>query len=58
MQKFSTLTNKTDLLKTKNSESAPEMQPRQETLNKILQFAASYRLHKIPENQYIELFLN
>jgi hypothetical protein len=58
MQKFTTLSNKTDLFKTKRAENAPELQPKQETLNRILQFAAAYRVQKSSENQYIELFLN
>ena len=58
MQKFTTLSNKTDLFKTKRPESDQELQPKQETLNRILQFAAAYRVQKSSENQYIELFLN
>ena len=58
MPKISTLSNKTDLFKTKRPESAPELQPKQETLNRILQFAATYRTQKVSENQYVELFLN
>ena len=58
MQRIITLSNKTDLLKTKRPESILELQPKQETLNQILQFAAAYRLQKTSENQYIELFLN
>ena len=58
MQKVSTLSNKADLFKTKRPESDQELQPKQETLNRILQFAAAYRVQKSSENQYIELFLN
>ena len=59
MQKFSTLSNKTDFLKnTKRPVTALEFQPKQETLNRILQFAASFRVEKTRENQYVELFLN
>lgn len=58
MQKISTLSNKTDLFKTKRPENAPELQPKQETLNRILQFAATYRVQKTSDNQYVELFLN
>ena len=58
MQRITTLSNKTDLFKTKRPDSTPELQPKQETLNRILQFAAAYRVQKTSENQYIELFLN
>ena len=56
MQKFTTLSNKTDLFKPKRPESDQELQPKQETLNRILQFSAVYRVQKSSENQYIELF--
>ncbi|MBV5284242.1 MAG: hypothetical protein JZU53_17605 [Paludibacter sp.] len=51
--------NKTDLIQQeKNAENQLQMQPKQATLNKILQFAATYRAEKIAENQFVELFLN
>lgn len=59
MQKLITPSNKTDLIQPKKStENQPQMQPKQATLNKILQFAATYRVEKITENQFVELFLN
>ena len=59
MQKLSTSKNKTDLNKTeKKAENAKCFQPKTETLNKILQFASSYRAERITENQYVEWYLN
>lgn len=59
MQKIITPLNKTDLIQQKkNAENQQQMQPKQATLNKILQFAATYRAEKIAENQFVELFLN
>lgn len=36
----------------------PDMNPSQKTLKNILQFAAAYRVEKVPVDQYIEYFLN
>ena len=59
MQKIITPLNKADLKhQKKNAENQQQMQPKQATLNKILQFAATYRAEKISENQFVELFLN
>lgn len=59
MQKMITPLNKADLIQQKkNAENQQQMQPKQATLNKILQFAATYRAEKIAENQFVELFLN
>ncbi len=59
MQKIFTLSNKTDFLKnTPKPVYKPDSEPKQETLNRILQFAASYRAQRITDNQYVELFLN
>lgn len=52
--------NKTDL------SNAPQtlrnrlnnMQPSDSTIQRILQFAASYRVQKINDNQYIDMILN
>jgi len=59
MHKTTTPLKKTDLISGKkvNAET-PEMQPKSETLNRILQFAASYRVEKIIENQFVEMILN
>ena len=37
---------------------ARRLQPRKETLQKILQFAAAYRVETVPDNWKIEVFLN
>ncbi len=59
MQKMITPLNKTDLIQqTKSAENQQQMQPKQATLNKILQFAATYRAEKIADNQFVELLLN
>ena len=59
MQKMITPLNKTDLIQQEKSiENQLQMQPKQATLDRILQFAASYRTEKIAENQFVELFLN
>jgi hypothetical protein len=59
MQKLSTSKIKTDLKITQNRlENSQSLQPKTETLNKILQFASAYRVEKTSENQYIELYLN
>ena len=34
------------------------LQPRASTLEKIMQFASSYRVEKIEGDQFVELFLN
>ena len=34
------------------------LQPQKETLQKILQFAAAYRVETVPDNWKIEMFLN
>jgi hypothetical protein len=34
------------------------MQPTDQTLKTIMQFAATYRAEKVGENQYIEMYLN
>ena len=34
------------------------LQPKKETLQKILQFAATYRVEVVPKNWKIEVFLN
>jgi hypothetical protein len=34
------------------------LQPKADTLQKILQFASTYRAEQINENQYVEWYLN
>ncbi len=59
MQKITTSLKKTDLLtKKKTFEKSTLMQPNANTLQKILQFASSYRTQKVDDNQFVEWFLN
>ena len=59
MQKFSTTPKKTDLnSERKRLEDRQQLQPKAVTLQKILQFASSYRVERIKENQYVEWYLN
>ncbi len=58
MQKTTTFLNKAEFKPKKNVAQTVEMQPSDETIKKILQFAASYRVEKIGKNQFIETYLN
>lgn len=59
MQKITTSLNKTDVYNEKELTLMHEkMQPKAETIQKILQFAATYRVQELGKNQFIELFLN
>lgn len=59
MQKSFTSSKKTDLSTDKKKpENSQKLEPKVETLQLILEFASSYRVHKISENQYIEWYLN
>ncbi len=59
MQKTTTKLKKTDLIsENKRLEKSPEMQPKASTLQNILQFASTYRVEKVADNQLVELFLN
>jgi hypothetical protein len=59
MQKNSTSLKKTDLIpKEKTFEMDTKLQPNVNSLQKILQFASSYRTQKVAENQFVEWFLN
>jgi len=59
MQKMTTPLNKTDLeLKKQLSLNSLEMQPTDDTLQRILKFAATYRVQSIGKNQFVEMFLN
>jgi hypothetical protein len=58
MRKISTL-KKTDLISKKRQlENHQQLQPKAVSLQKILQFASSYRVEQIIENQYVEWHLN
>jgi hypothetical protein len=59
MQNLSTSPKKTDLnYEKKRLEKSRSLQPKEATLKKILQFASSYRVERIAENQYVEWYLN
>ncbi len=59
MQKNFTSLKKTDLYsQKKNLDKTTKMQPSTTSLQRILQFASSYRVEKIGENQFVELNLN
>jgi len=59
MQKLSFLLKKTDFnSEEKRLESHQQMEPKTATLQKILQFASSYRVEQITENQFVEWYLN
>lgn len=58
MQKTTTTLNKTEFNPSKNVAESIEMQPSEDTLKKILQFAATYRVEKIGKNQFVATYLN
>jgi hypothetical protein len=59
MQNLSTTPKKTDLnFQKKRPENCLQIQPKEATLQKILQFASSHRVERISENQFIEWYLN
>jgi len=59
MQNLSTSPKKTDLSSEKKRlDSRPQLQPKEATLQKILQFASTYRAERVSENQYVEWYLN
>lgn len=59
MQKMSTPQNKTELFKENNRLSEGQLlEPKKSTVDKVLQFASTYRVEKINNNQYIDMFLN
>ena len=59
MQNLSTSPKKTDLnSEKKRLENHLQVQPKEVTLQKILQFSSTYRAERISENQYVEWYLN
>ena len=59
MQKLSTSPKKTDLnSEKKRLENRQQMQPTEASLQKILQFASTYKAERINDNQYVEWYLN
>lgn len=55
MQKTTTPLKKTDL---KIQTNETKMEPSSGSLQKIMQFAASYRVQKLNKNQFVEMYLN
>ncbi|MDR3653920.1 MAG: hypothetical protein P4L34_13235 [Paludibacter sp.] len=56
---MSTSSKKTDsIFEIKWLINSQQLQPQPATLQKILQFASAYRVEKVTDNQYVELFLN
>ncbi len=58
MRKVSTLVHSTQKISSQNLFTTSEMSPSESTVNKILQFAASYRVEKVSKNDFVELLLN
>lgn len=58
MRKLSTPYLLSPQTKNQKKSTSFEFSPSDETVNKILQFAASYRVEKVPENHLLEYFLN
>ena len=59
MQKIATSPKKTDFnSERKRLENRQQLQPKTATLQNILQFASSYRVERVTENQYVEWYLN
>lgn len=60
MQEISTPSNKTDLTisPANSADLQKKMQPSDSSIQKIMQFASNYRVQKINENQYVEIFLS
>jgi len=59
MIKISTQSKKADVNSGKKKfKNRQQLQPSSTTLQKILQFASSYRVQQITENQSVEWYLN
>jgi hypothetical protein len=60
MQETVTPLNKTDLeiSQMQSEDRKTSMQPSEITIQRIMQFAANYRVQKISENQFIEMNLS
>ncbi|NDV45976.1 hypothetical protein D0T49_02840 [Paludibacter sp. 221] len=60
MPKNSTLSKKSepDSISLKKQQTTNSLQPKKETLKKILQFAATYRTEEITNNRFSEIYLN
>lgn len=57
MRKNSTLYSNSPHKK-KIEQKQKKMIPSDKTINKILQFAASYRVEKVPEDIFVDYYLN
>ena len=58
MRKVSTLVQSTLKINSQKVSTVTAMNPSETTVNKILQFAASYRVEKVSKNDFVELLLN
>jgi len=59
MRTISTSLKKADLpTEKRRSIIYPQLQPKEVSLQKILQFASTYRAEQVSENQFVELYLN
>ncbi len=59
MLKITASLNNDDSNREKNASTHPNaLEPTASTLEKIMQFATSYRVEKIEGDQFVELFLN
>ena len=58
MRKVSTLIQSTLKINSQKVSTVTAMNPSETTVNKILQFAASYRVEKVSENEFVEFILN
>lgn len=58
MRKVSTLINSTSKINSQYDFIPSEMSPSETTVNKILQFAAAYKVEKVTENDIIGFILN
>jgi len=60
MHKNSTLSEKTksEFILINKEQNCNHLQPKKETLQKILQFAAIYKAEKAIEDQFVDIYLN
>ena len=58
MRKVSTLVQSTLKINSQKVSTVSAMNPSETTVNKILQVAASYRVEKVSENEFVEFVLN
>ena len=58
MRKVSTLVHSTLKINSQKVSTVSAMNPSETSVNKILQFAASYRVEKVSKNDFVELLLN